>query len=229
MGITTSKNNVAKIRPEQHVYFRYTIDYRADEDLEYLRKRLVKPDYVNNDSNDIRSVLNEQVGIRSNYYFWSLEQGYVSPFNDDLPTNATVFDIEDHSEIKIMLPSAVLARLSKITGFDYLADGHYSLEYFNLNDMLLVPKHWLTRVIIISNVAKLKYNDGKLYYDQFRMFGSSETIVATGPLDEILCRPTIDIVTVTGIGIKYSKRMCKLCDIVIACHHVCKKRKRFDQ
>jgi len=226
MGTTVSINTVDHVRPEQIVYFKYSIDYSTNNDINYLRREL----RTTNDSsgvNDIRSVLDDHVGIKHQYYIWSLDRGYVSTVDYVPGPNDTVFDITDTCDIVIKLPDAALRHLSQMTGYNYLLDGAYSLEYFNLNDMLLVPKHWLTRVQLLSNVARLKYVDNELYYDQFRIFGSSKTVVATGSLNDILHRPEIDISLVTGIGIKYTKRLRKLCDVTIVCCRVRQKRKRY--
>ena len=133
MSITLTKNTVTKIRPEQHVIFREIIDKTNDPDYIHFHNCL-----INFDDEPFDPV---SIYLRK----WSLSRGYTRTDydNEDNIDATTFFDISCNADMKLIYPDAVLNRLTKITGYDYLRDGCYTLMYVIYNDDgYYVPMHW---------------------------------------------------------------------------------------
>lgn len=103
-------------------------------------------------------------GGKPGYYKWSPEQGYIVEHDDECPKNVKIVDMKNscYSYPKLRFPDAVLARLSKVTRYNYLSDGYYKCErIYREGKNIYVPMHWLKKFNLYSDDS-LSLRNGKL-------------------------------------------------------------------
>lgn len=146
-------------------------------------------------------------------YEWSPHNGYIKrSWSRTKPKiDISVNRLNDIYNI-LTFSAATLHRLTKITGYDYMADGCYMLEHKSFWDVTyreilrrsvdptfkrqlcflenLIPKHWSLDQQIFENIEDLR----KKYIDMFTI--------------EYIC----------GIGIPLTEAIMKISDITIVCH-----------
>lgn len=191
MSITLTKNTVTKIRPEQHVIFREITDYSNNITFMWIDEQRIACGQKAADP------------IIIQYQKWSLQLGYIM-YNFDITTKQEYdFDISHHTDIKILYSDATLNRLTKMTGYNYLCDGQYTLASVYYRDKsYYVPKHWTFD--LPDKSRRPDYYTVRTSFDEHYQKHKDD----------------IDVEYICGIGIPLTQSIMKIADIdivIISC------------
>lgn len=121
---------------------------------------------------------------------------------------------------KIYMSDAVLSKLSKETGYNYLRDGYISFVMVRSKSDTsheIIMRHWLKNVddIDFSYAPKFRHAWNEVLYRSLdNISDSSISILCSIVDDNRFWKPHIDIAWLTG---HYMKPICQLCDIDVIC------------
>jgi len=208
MGQVITKNNVGVIKPEWTVYFvKHTNKSEQISNLREmfeergLHKLSLDPNAPFGHANAYHLLVSEPT-VSKEYYKWSFAQGYVSHHFGEIPQTENpqhVFEIgDDMYDIKLFLEPAALAKLSAITGYDYLRANHYELMSLTIDyNIVLVPCHWFNKYTINED-CQISFCKNELYQiiddDSTAEHSQTEICLATGNSINEVCHMTqIDI------------------------------------
>jgi len=133
--------------------------------------------------------------------------------------NAYCGSVKDITEIKIYETDALLSKLSKSIGYNYLRDGYISfLLIFNISpnscDYEAVMKHWMKEFIDFihpKDIITVNCLSTKTFV--YSTFHRDAYVIPS--VDNIFWKPHIDIAWLTGHYISEPKKIRYPCDIDI--------------